>query len=369
MGTTLCLFAPAACGTTIAKSGFSALFDAFTSWIAASVSWLLAGAASVLNSASEPTTVVDGAKGEFTALLVLSPVLLMIGLMVATLQALRHGEASSLWRVYLGVAPACVAGIALARPMAQLVLEAIDEMSASAATDVAGHVTTLAGALNNLAPTTPGFGVLVVAAAVVIGTVLLWCELVVRTVALTLLLVLVPVVVPLSTLPAGRRLGWRLAETFLAIAVSKFLIVATLVLGLDEARGSAASGLVTGAVTLILATCTPFVLLRVVPFVEQSALHNLEGLRNRATRAAAGAPSSPLGRAVEAARPDVAPPEPPTRGEDLGLGLWPGVEETPLPANDGPPPPPPVGTPRRRGGHVVYGHDEGGPVVGWHFDE
>lgn len=369
MGSALCLFTPATCPSSIAKSGFAALFDALTAWIAASVAWLLRGAAAVLNSASDPSTVVNGAKGEFTALLVLSPVLLMIGLLVATLQALRHGEASALWRVYLGVAPACVAGVALARPLAGVILQVVDEMSTSAAVNVAGHVTTLATSLNALAPSTPGFGMFVLAMSVVVGTVLLWCELIVRTVALTLLLVLVPVVVPLSALPSARRLGWRLGETFVAVAASKFVIVVTLVLGLDETRGTGATGLITGAVTLVLATLTPFVLLRIVPFVEQSALHNLEGLRSRASRAVSAAPSSGAGRVVEALRPDAEVPGPPVRGEDLGLGTWPGVAETPMPASDGPTPPPPVGTPRLRGGHVVYRQDEGGPVVGWHFDE
>ena len=67
--------------------------------------------------------------------------------------------------------------------------------------------------------------------------------------------------------------------------------------------------------------------------------------------------------------PDVPAPEPPQKGEDLGLDTWPGSPETPMPPDDGDPPPPPIGTPRRRGGHVVYQHDEMGPVVGWHFDE
>ena len=62
-------------------------------------------------------------------------------------------------------------------------------------------------------------------------------------------------------------------------------------------------------------------------------------------------------------------PGPPERGEDLGLEMWPGVPETPMPDMDGERPPPPIGTPTLRRGHVVYRSDEGGPVVGWHFDE
>lgn len=365
----LCLFSPTTCVSSIAKSTFGDLFNALTSWILASVQWFLDAAGHVLTSASDPSVVLTGAQDEFTSLLVVAPGIMMLGLLVTTLQALRHGDAPTLWRVYLGVAPACVAGIALARPLASLALTAIDQLSSTAAANVVAHEATVAQALNGLTPTAPGFGVFVLAVAVVIGTVLLWCELIVRNVVLTLLLVLVPVVVPLATFPALRRLGWRLAETFLAVAASKFLIVVALVLGLDELQGDSATEVVTGAVTLLLATCTPFLILRVIPFVEQSALHHLDGLRSRATRAAAGATNSPAVQIAQSLRPDVPVPGPPERGEDLGLETWPGVPETPMPDMDGERPPPPIGKPTLRRGHVVYRSDEGGPVVGWHFDE
>jgi len=74
----------------------------------------------VLTSATEPTTVIRSAAPEFNVLMSLSA-LLMVGLLVATLQALRHGDAASLWRVYLGVAPACVLALFVARPFATLI--------------------------------------------------------------------------------------------------------------------------------------------------------------------------------------------------------------------------------------------------------
>jgi hypothetical protein len=307
----LCVFSPASCVTALGKSTFNDLFNALTSWILASVQWILTSVGSVLTSASEPSVVLSGAKSEFSTLLVASPVLMMLGLLVATLQALRHGDTSALWRVYLGVAPACVAGIALAQPLATLILDAVNP----------------------------------------------------------LLLVLVPVVVPLATFPSLRRIGWRLAETFVTVAASKFIIVITLVLGLDEITGSSATEVIAGAVTLLFAACTPYLVLRVVPIMEQSALHQFDGLRSRATRAVVSAPSSPAGQVVRSMAPEVPLPEPPEKGPDLGLDTWPGVPETPMPPTDGESPPPPIGTPRRRGGHVVYQHDDKGPYVGWHFDE
>jgi hypothetical protein len=369
MGGLLCIFSPGTCAGTIAKSTFNDLFDALTSWILSSVQWLLDAAGKVLTSASEPTTILNGAQGEFTTLLVLAAPLMMIGLLVSTLQALRHGEASMLWRVYLGVAPACVAGIALSRPVALIILQAIDQMSSGGANTVAQHEATLAKNLLTLAPSTPGFALFLLGGAVVVGTWLLWCELIVRTVVLTLLVVLVPVVVPLSTFPSMRRLSWRLAETFLAVAASKFIIVVTLVLGLNELEGSSLTEVITGAVTLVMATCTPFLLLRVIPFVEQSALHSLEGVRARATRGVSNVQSSPIAQAARSLTPNAPIPGPPTRPDDLGLETWQGEGDRPMPPLDGESPSPPIGEPRTRGGHVAYHRDEMGPVVGWHFDE
>ncbi|MGA7834076.1 MAG: hypothetical protein WCA31_02600 [Acidimicrobiales bacterium] len=364
----LCVVSPASCVTSLAKSTFNDLFNAMTSWILASVQWILTSVGGVLTSAAEPSLVARGAQSEFTTLLVVSPVLMMLGLLVSTLQALRHGEVSSLWRVYLGVAPACVAGVVLARPVASLILAAVNQLSTTAASTAAQHETTLAKGLMSLTPTAPGFGVFVLAGAVVVGAMLLWFELIVRVVVLTLLLVLVPIVVPLATFPSLRRVGWRLAETFATVAASKFVIVVTLVLGLDELTSSG-TDVVVGAVTLLLAACSPYLVLRVVPVIEQSALHQLDGLRSRATRAASNAPSSPVVQVARSMAPDVPVPEPPVRGEDLGLETWPGVAETPMPPEDGDPPAPPIGTRRPRGGHAVLQRDDMGPVVGWHFDE
>ena len=167
-----------------------------------------------------------------------------------------------------------------------------------------------------------------------------------------------------------RRLGWRLGETFVAVAVSKFAIVITLVLGLNELTGSSATAVITGAVTLLLATATPYLVLRVVPFLEQSALHQFDGLRSRATRAAATT-TSVAGRAAGAMTPERARPVPANAAGRLGSRNLAGIGESPMPPlnPDTPAPPPPIGKPRLRGGHVAYGRDDVGPVVGWHFDE
>ena len=371
MHSLVCLLNPAACAaTSLAKSTLGDIFGALTSWVLSSISWLLHASAQVLNSVGEPASVIRAATPEFLALATLSPVLLLGSLFISTLHSLRHGDASALWRSFLGVAPLCVFAVVAARPLAALSLDAVDQLCTTAAGTVGTGEAALSRALANLALSpTPGFGLFLLALLVVVGAVLLWCELVIRAVALTLLIVLVPVVVPLVAIPAMRRVGWRLIETFLALALSKFLIVVTLALGLSELTSGGANTVITGAVTLALASAAPFVILRLIPLVETSSLHAVEGLRQRMTRAAGSAPQSPAGRAIAALAPDVAPPGPPERREDWGIPMWEPGPDIPMPSQEGETPAPPVGAPRLRTGHVVYRSDDTGPIVGWHFDE
>jgi hypothetical protein len=366
----LCLLNPVGCATTtLAKASLGDLFGALTSWVLSSVSWLLHSTGLVLNAIGEPQSIVTAASPEFMTLATLAPLLLLISLLIATLHSLRHGDAAALWRCFLAVAPLCVFAVVLARPLAQLTLEAVDQLCATASANVGSGEVAISKALVALTSSTPGFGLFVLAVLVVVGSVLLWCELVIRAVVLTLLIVLVPVVFPLAAIPALRKVGWRLVETFLAVALSKFLIVVTLALGLSELTGSGATTVITGAVTLLLASATPFAILRLIPLVEHSALQGLEGIRQRATRAATSAPSSPVGMAVAALAPEMIPPAPPERPEDWGIPMWEPGPDIEMPSQEGEPPPPPVGEPRTRSGHVAHYNDERGPVVGWHFDE
>lgn len=366
----LCFLTPVSCtATTLGKATVGTLFDALTSWILSSVQWFLASAGTVLSSASEPTTVLHAAGPEFHTLSALSPLLLLVGLLITTLMALRRGESESLWKTYFLVAPACVLGIACAQPVSQLLLTAVNQLCSASSASVVANTATLSKDLLHVAGSTPGFGEFLLAAGVICGTFLLWCELIVRTVVLTLLLVLVPLIVPLGTLQSGRRLVARLAETFVGIAVSKLVIVVTLTLGLSEMVGNSPTEVIVGIVTLALATATPFVLLRLIPFLEYSALHSVEGLRRRFTSAAVSKGMTVASGVNTMMTPPYEPPSPPERPEDLGLSMWPASEPMEITAFNGNPLKPPIGEPTLRGGHVHYGKNEGGPYVGWHFDE
>jgi hypothetical protein len=368
MSTFLCWVTLNCVTTSLANSTLNDLFNAFTGWVLAAVQWLLTAVGATLNATSDPLTIVQAAQHEFTALLPLAPWLLLLGVLVATLSCIRHGDHVGLWRLYLGVAPACVAAIFLAQPVALDILRLVDALCSVASSQNTITFSQLADSLTKIG-IIPGFGVFLLASLVTVAAVLLWAELLLRSVALSLLLVLVPLVIPLSTFPGLRRVGWRLLETFVALAGSKVIVVATLALGLSELNTADASAVLMGVVTLLLACATPFIILRLVPVMEQSAVHALEGLRHRAVRSAVTSPQSPVGLAVQALWPDAPVPGPPAPSEDLGFPLWEGHGDLPLPPLDGEPPDPPLGESSLRHGRVAYFKDKWGPVIGWHWDD
>jgi len=178
----------------------SGFFNTLTNWVLNSVGWFLSSAACA-DLGDRADHVIRSAAPEFNVLMSLSPALLMVGLLVATLQALRHGDAASLWRVYLGVAPACVLALFVARPFATLILQTVNQLSSSAANTVIERQAELTSALTSVA-TAARLRPLRAGRRGRDRSWLLWCELIVRAVILTLLLVLVPVIVPLATFPA-----------------------------------------------------------------------------------------------------------------------------------------------------------------------
>ncbi len=365
-----CVSDPLGCAaSTVTHAALGGIFTSLTSWVVASVSWLLDALGHVLAATGRPADVVAAAIPEYHVLSSLAPLVLLIGLGVATLQGIAHADVAGLWRVYLGVAPAAVAAVVLGPRLASIILVAVDQLAGAAAGSAVHRVPELAAIVQVAAVATPGFGAFTLAIVLTVGAWLLWCELVVRSIILTLLIVVVPLVVPLVTIPALRRLGWRLLETFAAVALSKVVIVIALVVGLDDLHGSSALTVVAGAVTLLLATASPFVVLRLIPWMEQSALHATEGLRQRATRAAAALPSSPVVAAARALAPEEPFGPPPSRGPDFGIPEWPSEGDVPLPEQPETRTPFPLGPSQPRHGHRVVLHDDMGPVIGWHWDD
>lgn len=370
-----CLVAPHACVGVPVVSG---LLHAFVVVLAGGLSglagWLLHECAGVLAGASDQHMIVAAASPTMQRLMTLAPLLVLAVLCLAVVTSLLRGTAPSVARLGVIGVPSVVAAVVLAKPLAALTIRLGDGLTALVASPLtrAGHesLVTSTLSLNGPAPAAVLFGLVAV-----VMTFFLWCELIVRSVALAVLLAVTPLLVPLSLLPSWRRVTLRLAETFFFVVMAKVLVALVLAVGISFMNGRSAASVVAGVATIGLATLAPLLLLRLVPLFEDAAVHAVGGLRGHFMRGVGALQHSPLRSVAERFVPEepmIGPPEIP---EDFDIPMAEGVpvaDEDLLPTWSGEKLPPPIernqwARPRR--GHAVVLRDELGPVIGWHWDD
>ncbi len=363
-----CLGSPLLCaGGALSSLSVNGFFNGLAGWVGGSLSWLYDTLGNLVNSPSDAPRIVASASAEYHALLLVAPFVTLLALLSNVIGGLTHGDLGRVLRSALVSVPLVATATLVAPGLAELILQLANALSSVAAVPLGPALRTLVGrsAFGGM----PGFGVLVVALLAAIGGFLLWCDLVVRAVILALLLALSPLVIPLAVVGSLRRLVARLLESFVALALAKVVIVVTLSLGVHELASGWVIAVVTGAVSVLLAALTPFVVLRVVPLLEHSTIHSLEGLRRRSAQAVVDAPSSPAGRVISASLPVPPEPGPPERAEDFGIPMWDDGEfEVPV-ASGGTPGEPPVLPPTFRKGRFHVGRDRMGPTLFWHWDD
>jgi hypothetical protein len=166
--------------------------------------------------------------------------------------------------------------------------------------DTASLLASLAKDLSQGGSGVTGFGLVLVAGLIAFGGFFLTLELVVRTSAIWVAMLFLPLGLVGLVWPATARWGRRLAELLVVLILSKFVIVAIVSMAVSAASAGAGSpdgpSLLGGAALLLLAAAAPFTLLRMVPVVEAGVVAHLEGLSHRA----ASAPPA-VGHAVQQA--------------------------------------------------------------------
>jgi hypothetical protein len=129
-----------------------------------------------------------------------------------------------------------------------------------------------------------------------LAALVLWLELVVRAAAVSAAVLFLPLALAALVWPAVAHWCRRLADTLVALVLSKLVVAAVLSLAVGalagglgvsgSSEGGGFSSVVTGIALLVIATLSPFTLLRLVPAVEAGAVSHLESARHRLQSAA-----------------------------------------------------------------------------------
>jgi hypothetical protein len=285
-------------GGSVVSSGFQSVLSGISQWVTRGAEWLLAQIGTVLSS----TTTVDvGAswfRSHYATMTWLAGLVVLPLLLVSTLQAILRQDAGQLVRAFLFRLPMALLLSGVAIQLVVLALAITDSLSDAVAGGTGGDVTTLlSGVTSGLVttardPSIAGFVLLLLGLLLAVGAFVLWIELLIRSAAVYVAVLFLPLAMAALVWPAVSHWCRRLVETLAALILSKFVIVAVLSLAAGAlASGTAGTGLhgagfssvLAGGALLLMATFVPFAILRLIPAVEAGAVGHLEGLRSRMT--------------------------------------------------------------------------------------
>jgi hypothetical protein len=362
-----CLASPVNCVTSESLTGVGgSIISAVASWVTGDAHTWLTATGALMAQTTAPHVVTSYVQQEYVRVASVSPFIALLALLASVVHGMCRNDGASLVRHTATFLPLGIMITLVAPTLAKLVLRLADGLAAAVSGDVASQ---LSVASDQLATTAPTASMFAITALCLLAALALWVELILRNIVLALLLCTMPLVVAALVWSPARRVAGRVVEAFVAVALSKVAVVLALSLGLSGLASSEGASVVVGGATLALAAFAPYLVLRIVPFASHAAVHSFEGLRQRTVGTAATAGSHPVVQAVSQALPAKMPPLPATP-DDLGLPMWQGVFEQPLPPiNDGPRPPAPIIPPPVRTGRPVVLRDEMGPVMGWEWDD
>jgi hypothetical protein len=280
---------PAKAATDVVTAPFQAASDAvmqgLTNWVADGAGWLVGQAGKLIDETTTPRIESPWFSRQYGAMAALAAIFALPLLFLSTIQAVTRRDMTILTRAAFVQLPGAFLLTAMAVTVVSLCLTLTDQMSAQVAasagsdahsffSDVTKALTTLTAPTGNAAAA-PLFAVFLGGLIAAIGAFFVWVELLIRSAAIYVAVLFLPFTFVAMIWPTTARWCKRLLELLFAIVFSKFVIVAILALaaaGLGQSRSDEAfQGVLAGAALLVLAACSPFALLRLIPMVESAA--------------------------------------------------------------------------------------------------
>jgi hypothetical protein len=240
--------------------------------------YLLRETSSVIGSTTRPNLQSSWFSASYWRMAAVSALLTLPFLFAAAIQSMIRSDLAMLVRATFGYLPLGLLAVAIAAPLTMLLLAGSDEMSSIVAS-ASGHADasflSKVSVLTGLSLTSgTAFVAFFVALLTAAATMVLWIELLIRAAAIYVIVLMLPLFFAALVWPARRIWAIRAVELLVALILSKFAIVAVLSLGgaaLGHTILPGAAATLGGATLIMLATFSPWALLRLLP------LHELAG--------------------------------------------------------------------------------------------
>jgi enamine deaminase RidA (YjgF/YER057c/UK114 family) len=292
----------------VQTAGDSAL-RSFTAAVASAGKFFLEKVGSLVTNTTSPNVVSPNwFTSQYRVMLALAVVIALPILLVSVAQSIVRADGMQAIRSAFVYLPIAAILSAVGPAMAQILIDVSDWMSAAlsnnASADAQKFMTDAGSALaalgaGTLNPAAPVFGVLLGALIVVLGALSIWLELLLRSAAIYISVLFLPLALAAMIWPAGWKWCRRLIEFLIAIIFAKVFIVAIVNLAAAGlARGGLGDkfeGVLAGGALLLMAAFTPIALLKLIPLAEAAVVtagHQRAALRQATAGATALTTSS-----------------------------------------------------------------------------
>jgi hypothetical protein len=272
--------------TGVASAAGDSALRSFTSAVSSAGQWFLQKVGSLINGTTSPNVVNANWFGsQYRVMLALAVVISLPILLVSVAQSIVRVDAMQAIRSAFVYLPIAAIFSAVGPAIAQILIDSSDWMSTAISHNAAANAQQFmsdtgswlgaigAGTVN---PAAPVFGVLLGAIVVVLGAFSIWLELLLRSAAIYVAVLFLPLAFAAMVWPTGWRWCRRLIEFLLAIIFAKVFIVAIIDMA---SAGLAAGGLtdkfegvLAGGALLLMAAFTPIALLRLIPLAEAAVV-------------------------------------------------------------------------------------------------
>jgi hypothetical protein len=274
----------------LASDLIGAFFRTLERWVTTGTTWVLGETWRALSATTEPIVTGTAFDSEYHVMVLIAVGVILPLLGLAVIQAIAHQDAGGLLRTAFIRLPMAVLLTGVVIEIVSLGLTATDRASSSLLATGGAPSASLFLHLEVALAVIGGsnaaaFGGLLLVAVVAVISFVLWIELAVRSAAVAVAALFLPLALAGLVWPATSHWARRLGETLTALVLMKLVMAAVLALaaGALAASSGGIASVVEGLALLGLTACSPYALFRLVPMIEAGAVSHLEGVRQAST--------------------------------------------------------------------------------------
>jgi hypothetical protein len=268
-----------------ASAAGEAVLDLVVQFVFGLIADAVAAITATIIQAMSSTTAVDLDGGFFPALtpirqtvVGMAMALVLALLLLSVLRSLAAGEPGAIVRAALVDVPASLLTMVLSVTVAWVLIGVVDQASLAVTGDVGASMGEFTASLVAVEALT-GAGLLgiIFGLLFIVGAILVWLQLLVRSALIYILLVMAPLGFATRAHPGTRQISRRTIEMGVALILSKFGVAVAFGVGaaaIDSSNGVGAGdtvdlgGMMTGVALMLMAAFMPWVIWKVIPIVE-----------------------------------------------------------------------------------------------------